>query len=392
MSWALAMQASSAWEWAFQVERNFWQAFHAYNWQEDWQVWQEDEVQVPGEGMDGGKGFDGKGGEGKMGGGMDMSQGMGCGMMGGNPMMGMMGGQGMPNPQMQQQMMAQKGAMMYPMMGKGANLMMNPMMQQQMMAQGAMMNPMMQQAYDWQEDEVQVPGEGGYEQDGFFHFQEVDIGGKLVDLAFKGMWILEMRLDGPSGRFESQLSLVRHTLQGLEKMPASYHTHPIAKTDEFEQRAANSVKEIDEVLLLAVALPAAEFPPTKRLIENLQILQRLAQDVSMLLCSRFVDQITLQAKGIPTLLLVQLTKAYTTRSLQDDGLWSRLGNSKYHIFTPEEKFGDRKHRHGRGGRKSRRNKYPDDEDQIDPTAASSAPPQIDPTAASAAPPGLSRPR
>ena len=90
MSWALAMQASSAWEWAFQAERNFWQAFHAYGWQEDWQVWQEDEVQVPGEGMDGGKGFDGKGGEGKMGGGMDMSQGMGCGMMGGNPMMGMM--------------------------------------------------------------------------------------------------------------------------------------------------------------------------------------------------------------------------------------------------------------------------------------------------------------
>ena len=366
MSWALAMQAWSAWDWAFQAERNFWQAFHAYDWQEDWQVWQEDEVQVPGEGM-------------------------GCGMMGGNPMMGMMGGQGMPNPQMQQQTMAQKGAMMYPMMGKGANLMMHPMMQQQMMAQGAMMNPM-QQAYDWQEDEVQVPGEGGYEQDGFVHFQEVDIGGKLVDLAFKGMWILEMRLDGPSGRFESQLSLVRHTLQGLEKMPASYHTHPIAKTDEFEQRAANSVKEIDEVLLLAVALPAAEFPPTKRLIENLQILQRLAQDVSMLLCSRFVDQITLQAKGIPTLLLVQLTKAYTSISLQDDALWSRLGNSKYHIFTPEGKFGDRKHRHGRGGRKSRRNKYPDDEDQIDPTAASSAPPQIDPTAASAAPPGLSRPR
>ena len=59
-----------------------------------------------------------------MGGGMDMSQGMGCGMMGGNPMMGMMGGQGMPNPQMQQQTMAQKGAMMYPMMGNGANLMM----------------------------------------------------------------------------------------------------------------------------------------------------------------------------------------------------------------------------------------------------------------------------
>ena len=46
--------------------------------------------------------------------------------------------------------------------------------------------------------------------------------------------------------------------------------------------------------------------------------------------------------------------AFGHAALQDDGLWSRIGNSKYHIFTNGVRFGERKHRHGRGGRMSRR--------------------------------------
>ena len=40
--------------------------------------------------------------------------------------------------------------------------------------------------------------------------------------------------------------------------------------------------------------------------------------------------------------------------LQDLSFFYRLGNSKYNVFTPGACFGERKHRHARGGRKSRK--------------------------------------
>ena len=39
--------------------------------------------------------------------------------------------------------------------------------------------------------------------------------------------------------------------------------------------------------------------------------------------------------------------------LQDLSFFYRLGNSKYNVFTPGACSGERKHRHGRGGRNSR---------------------------------------
>ena len=49
-------------------------------------------------------------------------------------------------------------------------------------------------------------------------------------------------------------------------------------------------------------------------------------------------------------MLDQLKLASISGALENDELWSRLGNSKYHLFTPGGTFGERKHRHGRGGR------------------------------------------
>jgi hypothetical protein len=52
-------------------------------------------------------------------------------------------------------------------------------------------------------------------------------------------------------------------------------------------------------------------------------------------------------------LLSRLQAVFTYTEIQDDDLWARLGNSKYHVFTQGSRFGERKHRHGRGGRNSR---------------------------------------
>ena len=79
-------------------------------------------------------------------------------------------------------------------------------------------------------------------------------------------------------------------------------------------------------------------------------LQRHAQDATVLACSKFIDHNVLFKKGVPKELLDRLELAFIRGALDNDDLWSRLGNSKYHLFTPGRKFGERKHRHGRGGR------------------------------------------
>jgi hypothetical protein len=88
-------------------------------------------------------------------------------------------------------------------------------------------------------------------------------------------------------------------------------------------------------------------------VDELKLLQRHAQDIAVMACSRFINQATLQSRRIPTELLSRLQAVFTYTELQNDDLWARLGNSKYHVFTEGSHFGERKHRHGRGGRKSR---------------------------------------
>lgn len=66
-------------------------------------------------------------------------------------------------------------------------------------------------------------------------------------------------------------------------------------------------------------------------------LQRYMQDISIVLCSRGLDQANLQLqKAMPKELLDRLRLAFGSR-LDESTLYSKLGNAKYHVFTPNAK-------------------------------------------------------
>lgn len=119
--------------------------------------------------------------------------------------------------------------------------------------------------------------------------------------------------------------------------------------DGLELRAAHALNEVEELLRQQTAQEAPALPPAA--VEQLKLLQRHAQDVVVLVHSRYIDQKILQCKGIPTELLLCLEATFGTGFIHDVSLWSKLGNSKYHIFTRGVRFGDRRHRRrGNGGR------------------------------------------
>jgi len=145
----------------------------------------------------------------------------------------------------------------------------------------------------------------------------------------------------------------------------------ILHDDKLERRAALALLEVDELLRQQAEEEAPPLPTAA--VQDLKQLQQRYQDIAVLACSRGINQSLLQGKGIPDVLLARLEAAFG-QALQDDGLWSRLGNSKYHIFTQGVQFGERKHRHGRGGRKSRRGKGEGNDSTVagDPEGSSSA--------------------
>ena len=68
-------------------------------------------------------------------------------------------------------------------------------------------------------------------------------------------------------------------------------------------------------------------------------LQKLGQDVAILVCSRFIDQSRLRQRGITGDLQTRLIAAFGFPfGLADDMLWSRLGNSKHNLFTQGAKW------------------------------------------------------
>ena len=208
-----------------------------------------------------------------------------------------------------------------------------------------------------------------YEYAGQDGFPDIDIAAELLRLASWGLSSVQ-KVTCLAECLRKQLASVSHTLTYLMNMPAHCHQHP--GCDDLELRAARALVTVDELLRNQTVPP---LPPAA--VDELKLLQRLAQDIALMACSRFINQATLQSKGIPTELLSRLQAAFTYSGIQDDHLWSRLGNSKFHVFTQCRKFGERKHRHGRGGRKSRRNPggAVDDEastEARDPAASSSA--------------------
>ena len=159
---------------------------------------------------------------------------------------------------------------------------------------------------------------------------EIDIAAELQRVASEGVAII-------AGAECLQVQLA-HTINTLAFMPTVH-----CPGDGLELRAALALQEVDELLLrqqTAQAAPA--LPPAA--VEQLKLLQRRAQDVVVLVHCRYINQNILQCKSIPTELLLCLETTYGTGLNHDASLWSRLGNSKYHIFTHGLRFGDRKHR------------------------------------------------
>ena len=69
-------------------------------------------------------------------------------------------------------------------------------------------------------------------------------------------------------------------------------------------------------------------------VAELKVLQRHMQDVVVLACARFTDQQeNFERRGIPTQLEARLNAAFQAEVRNDIGFWSRLGNSKSHLFT-----------------------------------------------------------
>ena len=182
-------------------------------------------------------------------------------------------------------------------------------------------------------------------QDGFL---DIDIAAELLRLASWGLSSVQ-KATCLAECLQWQLASVSHTLTYLMNMPAHYHQHP--GWDDLELRAARALIEVDTLLRNQTVRTAPPLPPAA--VDELKLLQRHAQDIAMMACSRFINQATLQSRRIPRELLSRLQAVFTYTEIQNDDLWARLGNSKYHVFTQGSRFGERKHRHGRGGRNSR---------------------------------------
>ena len=187
-----------------------------------------------------------------------------------------------------------------------------------------------------------------YEYAGQDGFHDIDIAAELLRLASWGLSSVQ-KATCLAECLQLQLASVSHTLTYLMNMPAHYHQHP--GWDDLELRAARALIEVDTLLQNQTVRTAPPLPPAA--VDELKLLQRHAQDIAVMACSRFINQATLQSRRIPTELLSRLQAVFTYTELQNDDLWARLGNSKYHVFTEGSHFGERKHRHGRGGRKSR---------------------------------------
>ena len=183
------------------------------------------------------------------------------------------------------------------------------------------------------------PQEFEFEDDEYAHededygFQEIDIdiAAELLHIADEGLAVVANAVHlADCLLLRVQLGDISDTFADIKTTPADYHQHP--RGDYLELRAANALKQVDELLRQQTGLEAPPLPLGA--LAELKALQRHAQDVAVLLCSRFIDQRTLHTRHIPPELLRRLNTSFTATSLTDPSLRSRLGNSKTKMFQP----------------------------------------------------------
>ena len=162
----------------------------------------------------------------------------------------------------------------------------------------------------------------------------IDIGAELLRVASEGLSVTEWLSAWAT------MDTVVSVLVCIKTMPLYYHEYP-QEDDFLEPCAAVALRQVDELLehqcILAqrwnprAQAPSMLPPPA---VAELKVLQRHMQDVVVLACARFTDQQeNFERRGIPTQLEARLNTAFQAEVRNDIGFWSRLGNSKSHLFA-----------------------------------------------------------
>jgi len=231
-----------------------------------------------------------------------------------------------------------------------------------MMSDWARQVAWMQASMMAQMGEIDITGE--QEQEG-----EIDVTGTLQQRSSAGLTVVaEATLAAEC--LQAQLANAKDTFARVYMWSMQLEQHPGG--DDLELRAARMLQEVNELLRQQAAQEPPPLPAA--VVENLKVLQRHSQDVVLLTCMRWLDQRIFQGKGIPPQLLGRLEAAFGVAALQDDALWSRLGNSMHHILGVQGN--GRRRRRARGRRMQIEAAEDDSPDEVmeagDPVASSSA--------------------
>ena len=200
-----------------------------------------------------------------------------------------------------------------------------------------MMSDQPQGAVDYYDFASAVDYSDCYDFAGQDGFREIDIAAELQCVASEGVAVVV----GADECLRLQLTYTNHTF--MDFMTTVVHW----PGDGLELRSAVALREVDELLRQQTAQEAPALPPAA--VKQLQLLQRHAQDVVVLVHSRYIAHKILQGRGTPTELLLRLEASFGTGLRNDAALWSRLGNSKHHVFARGLQFRHQKGHRGGGG-------------------------------------------
>ena len=169
-----------------------------------------------------------------------------------------------------------------------------------------------------------------------------DITAELRRLSSEGLPVIEHAcLLAESLR--TQLAYVHTTFRRF----AVHQRH--SPDDDLELHAATALRQVDELLRQQQAREAQPLPALA--VNMLKRVQRCAQDAAVLANSRWIDQRIMRRQKIPSELALRLERSFGVAA-SDDDLWTRLGNSKYNVFTKGRQFGSkRESRRCRGGKR-----------------------------------------
>ena len=170
------------------------------------------------------------------------------------------------------------------------------------------------------------------EQDSLPMFNDMDLPTVMADTACAALGAIDQAVEADNC-LAAHLAPVTAFLILLMSCPFSEQS----AGDNLELQAGGSVRLIEELLQRLHLVDARRGSSVDRPLQEagpaaLQRLHHLLLDLAVLASSRFIDQLHFRSKGVPAVLrnrwLAMFPPTYLT-----DGLVSRLGNAKAHVFT-----------------------------------------------------------